>query len=465
VSGTARSTKAFFPRLEVDILNLRRDKKNVERIILPCVALLLAACAAGRQPVPSSQTPQTVTSDPAAQVQARLTWYLSALAGKEAIDDAALRQHFAPEFLSKIPPAKFREFTESLRAAVQRLEVVRLEPTDASERVHAVTRAPSGAVFHVLLAVEPSPPHRITLLLVKPDEAPVKTPPVQSWQDAERQLRALAPRVSLLAADLESGGCAPIHEIAAGESLAVGSAYKLFVLGALAREVEAGSRSWNDVLPGRDMRPLSSAAETMIATSDNMSADDLVIALGRESIERFAQSSGISDPRLAPILLTNETFGLKYATSEEEKATFVHGSRDDRLALAKRASSRKWNPPLSPSSVATIGWFSSLRGLCGATAALREMATRTKTELIGQILAKNPGIGDAAPAFSYVGYKGGSEPGIFNVNFLLKRASDGKWLYLGTTLNDERHFIDEKKAIGAIAAIRSFLARAGAPSS
>ena len=430
--------------------------KRFAKVLVACLALPVAACGGSRPTSAPAEVPRSATPEPAASGQAQLSWYLGAIAGTEAIDDEALRRHFTPDFLAQIPPAAFRKHTESLRAAVRRFELVRLEATTSSERVHGIARAPTGTVFHVLLAVELQPPHRITLLVVRPEAEPVKAPSVQSWNDAERELRALAPRASLLAAAIDADGCIPIHSLAADESFAVGSTYKLFVLGALGQDIDRGTRSWSDSFSGGEARTLQAAAERMIEKSDNAAADGLVLALGRESIERFAQSSGVTDTRLVPLLLTRETFGLKYAASDAERTRFTQADRAERLLLAEDASRRIWTPPASPSAVAVVGWFAPLRGLCAASASLRRMFEHPKTAPIKRILAANPGIADTAHSFSYVGYKGGSEPGIFNVNFLLQRASDGKWLYLGATLNDERNLIDERKAVATLGAIRAF---------
>ena len=434
--------------------------KRFLQIICGGLVLAVTACGAGRPAALPAEAPKDTSPQPALSSEAQLSWYLTVVAGKEAMDDAALQQHFAPSFLAQIPPEKFRAFTESLRTGVQRLELVRVEATQGNTRLQAITRAATGALFRVLLAVEPEPPHRITALLVKPDEEPAKAPPVHSWNEAEGSLRALAPRVSLFAAEIEADRCMPIHELAADESLAVGSAFKLFVLGALAREVELGSLAWSDSLPGRGTRTLLSTAEKMIERSDNGAADDLVVAVGREAIEHFARSNGADDPRLSPLLLTRETFAIRYGTSDEEKARFAKGSRDQRLVLAREASTRKWNPPVKPSAVGTVGWFAPLRGLCSVAAQLHRMAVNPKTAPVGRLLAANPGVRDTDAEFSYIGYKGGSEPGLFNINFLLQRRRDGKWMYLGATVNDEEHLIDERRAMSIMGAIRSFLASA-----
>jgi hypothetical protein len=161
--------------------NCRANQAKNVFIQLAFGSLAIAAfgCGASRPATPPSSSPPSAVSEAVAPGQVQLTWYLAAVAGKEAIDDAALQQHFTPEFLAQIPPAKFRAFTEAMRSAAQRLELVRLEPTSAGERVHAITRSATGGLFHVLLAVEPQPAGRITMLLVKPDENPAKPSSVQ----------------------------------------------------------------------------------------------------------------------------------------------------------------------------------------------------------------------------------------------------------------------------------------------
>jgi hypothetical protein len=74
-----------------------------------------------------------------------------------------------------------------------------------------------------------------------------------------------------------------------------------------------------------------------------------------------------------------------------------------------------------------------------------KVRARTKTAPVASILAANPGLPDVEHAFSYVGFKGGEEPGITHVSFVLQRARDGKWVL--------------------VAVIRSFLANSGVPSS
>ena len=65
----------------------------------------------------------------------------------------------------------------------------------------------------------------------------VSAPPA-SWAQANRELAALAPDASLLAARVSpSGSCTPVHQVAASTARPLGSMFKLFVLGALAHQI------------------------------------------------------------------------------------------------------------------------------------------------------------------------------------------------------------------------------------
>ena len=45
-------------------------------------------------------------------------------------------------------------------------------------------------------------------------------------------------------------------------------------------------------------------------------------------------------------------------------------------------------------------------------------ARRPATAPVLDVLAINPGIADATGAFAYIGYKGGSEPGVLNLTYV-----------------------------------------------
>src|SRR6185436_9794365 len=111
------------------------------------------------------------------------------------------------------------------------------------------------------------------------------------------------------------------------QPLAIGSAFKLFILAELNRQIGAGQRHWSDVVtldrrsipsgslqtwpPGSPMT-LHTLAALMISVSDNTAADMLLHTLGRENVERMMTTLGISNAaRNLPLLSTLEMTAIK----------------------------------------------------------------------------------------------------------------------------------------------------------
>ena len=125
-----------------------------------------------------------------------------------------------------------------------------------------------------------------------------------SWAQVDRELAALAPDASLLAARVSPGGsCTPVHQVAASAARPLGSMFKLFVLGALAHQIAAGAGllepgtdghrraeergqpgSLQDVPAGTRV-PVRQTAAKMISISDNTAADMLIHLVGRSAVQ------------------------------------------------------------------------------------------------------------------------------------------------------------------------------------
>ena len=68
-------------------------------------------------------------------------------------------------------------------------------------------------------------------------------------------------------------------------------------------------------------------------------------------------------------------------------------------------------------------------------------------------------VTDPAGAFAYIGYKGGSEPGVLNLTWLLRRKADDRWLFFTIAFNDDTQAIDEGTATYVAAAGRALLGK------
>src|SRR3954447_19810943 len=83
------------------------------------------------------------------------------------------------------------------------------------------------------------------------DAAPSSATPAsaRAWKPIDRGLAALAPEVGFLAARVSKDGrCEPRHAIAPSTARPTASQFKLFVLGALARQIASGKVGWDQRL-------------------------------------------------------------------------------------------------------------------------------------------------------------------------------------------------------------------------
>lgn len=291
-----------------------------------------------------------------------------------------------------------------------------------------------------------------------------------SLKDVRERLAALPGRTGLMVRRL---GEKPENLEALNEdaAFAVGSAFKLYVLGTLLKE----KVSWDKVfrlkekeksLPtGRlrdwpDGSPLTAhtLAVLMISESDNTASDALISALGRRTIEADLAALGHSDPgRLRPFLKTSEMFKLKSGTENalkymnlpaEEKYGFL--SSLEKTPLSLEAFTK------SPFGVDKIEWFASPADLCR----LMDYFTGKEAGKAREILALNPGLAIPRENLVYAGYKGGSEPGVLSMTWLLKNKRE-EWLCLSASWNNEKDGLAESEFFGLMQSALNALGESG----
>lgn len=279
------------------------------------------------------------------------------------------------------------------------------------------------------------------------------------------EIVGLPGEVSLAAARLEEGGPAHFLTQKAERPLAIGSAFKLFVLAELVRQVKSGERRWSDVVPlGAPSLPsgllqdwpkgspltLHSLAALMISSSDNSAADTLLTLLGRDRVEALLPELGVAAAaRNRPFLATREAFVLKYgdpallrrwtAADEAGRRALLGGE----LAAAEAAGLDRTRFTGRPTAIGEAEWFASPADLVRTLDWLRRSGDSTALDL----LAINPGVDRRlAGDFAYVGYKGGSEPGVVSMSFLLK-SREGRWMAVSAAWNDAAAPLEEARFI------------------
>jgi beta-lactamase class A len=364
-----------------------------------------------------------------------------------------LHRHFTPGFLRAVSP---QQLLEALYPAWSKRPVAVRTSTDAPTSVVA-TLATSGARFRLSLTVEPTGAHRINGLLLQP--AALK---LTSWRAIDHALSRLGAHAALY---VGSPGGKTIHASNAAEPFAIGSAFKLYVLGALAQAIETGDASWQErlaisdahkSLPSGSMaseragteHSLRDFAAQMISVSDNTAADHLIARLGRAAVERQLTSFGNRTPALdEPFLTTRELFALKIAAPTSLRSAYARGDSARRRALLPQidaltptlAETAGWS---TPRLVDKVEWFASASDLARAISTLVARSAEPRLAPLKAILAINPGFTVNRAVWRYAAYKGGSEPGVFSQTWYLER-HDGTQFTVSLIINDQRHQIDE----------------------
>jgi len=415
-------------------------------------------------------------SDAASPATRALDWVLAALNGGPLTEsDVAAR--FTPGFLAQVPAAQLIAVLQQLSAS-RPFTLVRLEGPATDRMLVAVVTTSGHQYGRIALSTDAA--GRMQSLLLQ--SAGDLDPALSSWSAIDQAVSSLAPKAHLMAATITDSGCVPTHALGADASLAIGSTFKLWVLAALGQEIGGGAHAWADTLPIADAHkslpsgvlqnqpagtPVSllTLANNMISISDNTAADHLLFFLGRPTIEAMLATTAHHDPALnQPFLSTRDMFNLKLmVTPAEQQAYIVAGVAERRTLLATFDATydpRTYQGPpwQTPRAIDTLEWFATPADLCNVVRALKTAGDQPATARIHDVLSLNPGIADPSGAFSYVGFKGGSEPGVLNVTWLLQRKADQQWLFFTLTFNDVGNAIDEDQAIYLAGAARALLA-------
>ena len=370
-------------------------------------------------------------------------------------------------------------FTAGFRAAVADAQIVTLSASLVAQfgpATEVALLAPSEGTRAALeirfarglakggIAIDPADNNRVNELrftsvdsLAIADDSPAKI---------AADLAALPGSVNAWFGPLDGG--APVISRNAEQPLALGSAFKLYVLAALAEDVKAGRRQWSDVVPLTETSypsgrlqdwpkgapvTLHTLASLMISISDNTATDQLIKVLGKARILRLMKDSGHADPGANdPFLTTKQLFVLK-ASDAQTLADWRSGD-SAKQAIIEAMQVAKEDPSLDQINAAfangpkalDIEWFASPADLAKLFAYMR----RTGDPRVFAIMAISPSATAAIKAnWRYIGFKGGSEPGVINLTWLLTDKAGRDWV-LTLGWNNPEAVVDEGKLEGIV---------------
>jgi beta-lactamase class A len=405
------------------------------------IVTAIAACSGSAQKPPSATATAsagiTAAALPATPPGAQARWLLGAIE-HQPIPTAAITAHFDQIFLGKIPAAQLNAtfaHVTSLRlntVLTSTSEFATLAVTDNGQpQLVSLGVDAHGLINGLELAAEPSQP---------------ALPVPATWAGVDKQVQQAAPQARLLVARLSGGGCQTVHAVDATTPAPLGSAFKLYVLDALARAIAAGTVSWDQRLtltsqltslpsgelsiePAGTQVTVLQAAQDMISSSDNTAADLLLTLVGRTAVESAAASSGMADPALdTPFLTTRELFVLKLddwpalagrylALNAAGRQAMLTGTIDRvPLSALHAAAPTGW---AQPRDIGTIEWFASPADICRVYASLASLSRQPGLAPVASILEINNGsLNLDQRQWTTTWFKGGSEPGVITLNYL-----------------------------------------------
>jgi hypothetical protein len=370
---------------------------------------------------------------------------------------------FAPSFLEQVPAPKLTAiFADYFSKLGRCMEAKQTAPVSAyAGRFDFVFE--KGYSVPGTLAIDADEPRLLNSLIIG-----VPTRNSATLDETVNELKSLPGETSLLITSFGKDGTRPIVAYNADREMAIGSAFKLYILSELVREVGARERKWTDVVPldGKIVSlpsgmlqswpagspvTLHTLASMMISISDNTAADELLMTLGRERVEAILPATGHSKPELnVPFLTTLEMFKLKGEPTGQAATAYLaldaKGRRAflaDIIAKVKSEDAKPFQDG-KPAYVDKIEWFASATDMCRVMNWLRQQTEGDKTAR--QILAINPGTGLNIPRdkWQYVGFKGGSEPGVLNMTYLLQ-STKGEWYALSVGWNNKQAPLENQK--------------------
>ncbi|MDM7957068.1 serine hydrolase [Blastomonas sp.] len=402
----------------------------MERIVFALVFLSVAfgsqAIAQTDAPPPAPAT-QTTFDQPARDVLALL---------QGTAEPATI---FTPAFLTAVPPDQLATVLVQLNTQFGDASAVdAIQPMDA--RSARVDIRFDKAIITFTIGVQDS---KLSGLFVTGSRTQGDT-----LEQITADIAALPGRSGFVVQKLTDAGTETIASHAAEERFAIASVFKLYVLAEIDRAVRAGERRWDDVLPlaqkshpsgitqaWPDKAPmtLQSLATLMISISDNSATDTLIAAIGQTKLAAIVRASGHARPSdMIPLLPTQAVTGLKMPANAALRDRFLAADDAGQTAILAQAGDTLSLPKLDlsvytggPNQIDTVEWFASPADI----ARLLAMLEREGDPVTRAILTVNAGIAPVnAARWAYLGYKGGSEPGIMAMSFLAHSPADERYI-------------------------------------
>ncbi len=424
---------------------------------------------------PSATSSGSAVSLPDTPAGTQTRWLFAAVV-HPPIPTAQIDAHFDKAFLNQVSAAQLN----GTFAQVKSLQLNGITSSTADTLVTTVT-VNKATGYTVNLEVDSA--GQISELLLQPAGSTATMPPTPtSWSGVEQQVKSVAPQVEMLVAKVSGGSCQPVQAINPGTAAPLGSAFKLYVLDALARAVAGGKVSWNQQLtvtsqlkslpsgslqndPDGTKVTVRQAADDMISQSDNTAANMLLALVGPAAVEQAATQTGMANPGLdKPFLSTRELFVLKLidwptlanrylAASPAGKQALLTSTIDQvPYSTLTAANTAAWT---SPRDISSLEWFASPTDICRVYASLAALAAQPGLAPVSGALSINNGDLDLDTSqWKSVWFKGGSEPGVLTLNYLAATTSGQSYVVSVLAANPKAAISETTAELTLISAVK-----------
>lgn len=367
-------------------------------------------------------------------------------------------EHFSKRFVTAIPNTYFRSIVEEV-----------IEVTGKCQEPQKVTETATGGKYRF---VSQSGNYLVTSFGFDNEglindfriiDVVLPSVVINSWSDAISRLNTLDGNTALTIINFDG---ASSREFRSNEMQPLGSGFKLYILGALADTITQGTLHWQDQFPITEkwkslpsgimqtwpngkMVSLYDYAEHMIAISDNTATDHLLNIVGRKHAEdqvTLLKNDFIMEN--TPFLSTAEMFKLKWAASVDMINSFIKGTAAERrliidekvVEIALDKVGRNGVSMEKPAYIREIEWFGSTNNLCSA---MRGLKDKNSPEVMKVLSQSVPFVDvNETSHWKYGGYKGGSEPGVLTMTYLLQSQS-GKWGCVSMAWHNEKNNVNQ----------------------
>jgi beta-lactamase class A len=252
---------------------------------------------------------------------------------------------------------------------------------------------------------------------------------------------------------------------------AIGSSFKLYIIGRLAKDVNNGRRRLENVMrlrpdligpPHSELATwpigspvtLQTLALKMISISDNTATDHLLYLLGRERVEAMMAEMGHGDPSVnRPLLSTRDMAELRDRSHPDRMERWKRlDTAGRRKLLAEEMSGIPDYEGLDfdASAFDVAEWYASPMDMARALDWIRRHTTEDDpAHPLRGVIAVTTQIEFDHKLWPYVGFKGGSEDRLIAGNWLMRRR-DGKWFTFHFACNSKDKDIDQSLVVGAL---------------